>query len=506
MRKFPSNWLGVVLLIGLALVTVQCSGGGGSGGGVMDVVAFSATLQSPRVYLNDEIVSEFTQGVDPQTVFSGIYIYPSVSAGAKRAQGQWRVEGKSAIFTPTLPTNTNYTNGGFVPNTEYTICVPMAGDACSVHIQNVPGLRSTSGRGMALNRVEQFLTVDLQTQDPFRPEVAPQRPSITSVDVIDSEGVQQQLNPITNLYSNVVWTASVLTTMVGNPATTMTPVLPPRAQSVPRYEWVNTPLTKSVSSNFTLPGDVISYDPLTIVMRNPSQPIVPGEFENTGGLLVIRDSSNPPIQAQWAIDTNTATVITTKANSGRDITKVPYKTPPLVATVDQGITRQVAPGDINEGSELKVTFNEPITPPLLSSFVMYKVSDSPQGLQFAVIPAGSTLVGSSRPGITYEVVNNQSVVTLRPKPRFPQSKPGDPATIVLWMATAQLDNAADPVKKSNGIRDLNDFPLAYPVQSGWLIATDDQGLPGYTGYIEGFDYINSNVPSPGNIQDRKSVV
>jgi hypothetical protein len=49
--KMDSNLrsaLSVLLLTGLALCAVRC-GGGGSGGGDLDVVAFSATLQSPRV-------------------------------------------------------------------------------------------------------------------------------------------------------------------------------------------------------------------------------------------------------------------------------------------------------------------------------------------------------------------------------------------------------------------------------------------------------------------------
>ena len=35
--------------------------------------------------------------MDPATVLTGVYIYPSVSAGAKRAQGEFRVEGNKVI-------------------------------------------------------------------------------------------------------------------------------------------------------------------------------------------------------------------------------------------------------------------------------------------------------------------------------------------------------------------------------------------------------------------------
>ena len=100
------------------------SSSSGEGGGDFDVVSFSATQQSARVYLNDSIIVEFNQPVDPQTVFSGVYIYPSVSAGAKRAQGTYTVDGNRVIFTPNLPTDPSFTDGGFTPNTEYTICIP----------------------------------------------------------------------------------------------------------------------------------------------------------------------------------------------------------------------------------------------------------------------------------------------------------------------------------------------------------------------------------------------
>jgi len=96
---------GTALLLGLTLCLGRCSGGGGgSGGGFLDVVSFSATLQSPRVYLNDSIEIVFNQPVDARTVFSGVYIYPSVSAGSKRARGEYR---------PCPPIRTSRTAGSF---------------------------------------------------------------------------------------------------------------------------------------------------------------------------------------------------------------------------------------------------------------------------------------------------------------------------------------------------------------------------------------------------------
>jgi len=92
-RGVPGSRLYIaVLLIGLALVCIQCTGssGGSGGGGFFDVLNFSATKQSPRVFLNDAIEILFSDSVDPKTVFSGIYIYPSASAGAKRARGEFK--------------------------------------------------------------------------------------------------------------------------------------------------------------------------------------------------------------------------------------------------------------------------------------------------------------------------------------------------------------------------------------------------------------------------------
>ena len=96
-----NRWFRTMLILGLALVCIQCTGGSGGGsGGSFEVLDFSATLQSPRVYLNDSIEIVFSEDVDPRTVFSGIYIYPSSGAGSRRAFGNYTVKGNRVIFTP----------------------------------------------------------------------------------------------------------------------------------------------------------------------------------------------------------------------------------------------------------------------------------------------------------------------------------------------------------------------------------------------------------------------
>ena len=501
-RGVPGSRLYIaVLLIGLALVCIQCTGssGGSGGGGFFDVLNFSATKQSPRVFLNDAIEILFSDSVDPKTVFSGIYIYPSASAGAKRARGEFKVEGNKVIFTPQLPTDPNFTNGGFMPDTEYTICVPMANDSCSVFIQNSPGVRSTGGRGVTNTRVENFLTVKVSGgTTAFRPELAPQRPEIVKVEVHDANGVEQALNPITNLISGWTWQSGILSTITATPATT---VIPGTNQVVPRYQYVPTMLTKKVTSSINLTANVVSKSPLAVTVSNPSQPIAMNDFQDKGGVLTIRDSSTPPVTASWAIDYNTPSQIVTLANSGPNIDKVAFQTPPYTMEISQGITRQVAPGDINTGSEVKITFSEALNPlaSTLDNFVMYRVSDSPGGLQYAVVPPGSTLQSSSRQGLSHDIVDGKSVVTLRPKTSFPQSKPNEPATIVVIMKTAQDENSVPPVSKNSFLRDLNNYPLAYPVKTGWILNLDARKNATTVAYIQSLPYLNAK-PWPENIQ------
>ena len=62
-RGWRTGLTSTALLFALAGFFGQCSGGGGGGGGAFDVLGFSTTLQSPRVYLNDPIEIVFNQPV-----------------------------------------------------------------------------------------------------------------------------------------------------------------------------------------------------------------------------------------------------------------------------------------------------------------------------------------------------------------------------------------------------------------------------------------------------------
>ncbi len=490
------NTGGLILLLGLAVCGFQCNGSsGGSGSGSFDVVSFSATKQSPRVYLNDAIVIMFSEEVDAQTVQGGIYIYPSAQAGATRANGEWKVEGKKVTFTPRLPTDPNFSNGGFVPNTEYTICVPRPNDSCSVFIQNSPGLRSKGGRGVSLTRTESFLTVQIGGQgSAFRPEAVPTRPEIESMSVIDASNVTQALNPIYNLISGQTFNAGVLTKVTATPSTTM---------GVPNYNYTAFPLTKMVTSTINLTSNIISKNPLRVTLSSPSQPMATDEFKNAGGVLTIRDASvSPPLEASWAIDSNTTTDIVTLAGSGPDFDQVGFSAAgPFTAIVTQGITRQVAPGDVTQATAIQVNFSEAINPlaVALKNFTMYQVTDSINGLQYAAVAPASTLQGAGRQGITHTVVDSKSIVTLKPKSSFPQSKPGIPATIVVMVNTAQGDNYVAPGVKNDGARDLNNFPLAYPKRTGWVLGVDANQNVTTVAHIQSLGYTNNN-PAPANVQ------
>jgi len=483
------------LLLVLAAVLTQCSGGGGGSDPGFDVIGFSATAQSPRLYLNDPIEIVFSDAVDPRTVFSGIHIYPSVSAGAKRAAGEFRVDGKRVIFTPRLPSDPTFTDGGFLPATEYTICVPLPDGSCSVYIQRSPGVRSLRGRGVPTTRTETFRTVvGGSAADLFRPEVAPRRPEVLEVAVKDAVGVEQRLNPIVNLVSGQRFEAGVLTTVAATPPST---IAPGSGVEVPAYRYAITPLTASVSATIDPDRDVLSRQPLTIRLTGPSRPIEPDEFTDRGGVLTLRDASDPPVEATWAVDSNTEQVVVTHAGSGPGFDEVGFERPPLTLELSQGITRQVAPGDAREATEVRITFDEPLNPLSVKAenFALYHVTDEPpQGLRYETIPLASTLMGAARRGITHEVVDGRSVVTLRPRTGFPRSRPGAPAIVVIGLRTAQTDNSAVPAAKFTGLRDLNDFALAYPRRTGWIDRLDARGRRVTVGYIHPLPYQNASSP------------
>ena len=481
--------LGTALLVGLTLIMTHCGGGGSSGGGSFDVVEFSASLQTQRVYLNDPIVITFSQPVDPQTVYSGLYIYPSASAGSKRAQGEFQVDGNKVTFRPNLPTDNEFTNGGFVPDTQYTICVPAPNASCSVYIQNSPGLRTAAGRGITTTRTESFRTrVVNGGQGAFRPEVPARRPEVVQMVVADAEGVTQVLNPIINLIHNQEFVTGILSTVVTTPSTL----------AIPQYHYTPTVLVKKVTAS--VQGD--PGNPYRFILSNPSQAITPDEFKDRGGLITIRDSSTPePVEASWAIESNGTSDVIGFASSGPKFSEAGFTTPPFTAEISQGLTRQVAPGDVNAASEIKITFSEALSPltVTLDNFKMYRLTDTTSALQFDEIAPGSTLTGSQRPGITHEVTNGQSVVTLRPKASFPLSKPGETATVVVWINTNQLDNSVPPAVKAEGVRDLNNYALAYPKRTGWVLAMDAASKVTTVAYIDPLPYTNGN-PSPANIQ------
>jgi len=477
----------------------RCRGGGGGGGGAFDVVSFSATQQSPRVYLNDRIEILFNQPVDPRTVFSGVFIYPSLSAGAKRARGEFRVEGAKVVFIPAIPTDPGYLNGGLQPDTEYTICVPSVRSACSVYLPGSPGLRSASGRGLSATRTERFLTVRASgSSGVFRPEIAPRRPAVVGVTVNDSAGVEQKLNPIVNLVAGQTWRAGIYTLTPSTPSTTL---IPGENRRVPRSHYRATTLDRKVEGRFDPGAHIITRDPLKVVWDNPTQPIEENEFKDTGGVLTIRDSSSPPIEASWAVASNTATEVETIPDSGPRLDAVGFKQEPFTIELTQGITRQVAPGDLKSATKVRIAFDEALNPATvtLDHFQMWKILEENGQLRFEAIPAASTLTGSPRQGITHEVIGGCSVVTLRPKTSFPKSRPGRPATVGVPMRTAQPLNWVDPAPKGFGIRDLNEFPLAYPVRTGWVLNVDANNRGSTVAYHDPLAYTNAK-PFPENTE------
>jgi len=316
--------------------------------------------------------------------------------------------------------------------------------------------------------------------------------------VRDAAGVTQVLNPIVNLVSGQPWKAGVYTTRSGSPATTL---IPGTNRWVPRLEHQVRLLERKVTGPFDPQVHLLFRDPLAVIWDNPRQPILPNEFKDAGAVLTIRDASDPPVEASWAVDYNTERLVVALANSGPDLSKVPFQQGPYTVEVAQGITRNVAPGDVQFVTEVQIEFDEALDPTWLqiSDFQMWSATDTPSGLQFTVVPPASTLRGAYRQGITHEIQDGRSVVTLRPKSAFSPAWPGRSETIVLTLNTAEPGNAAPPARVKAGLRDLNGFALAYPMRTGWVLNVDASNNPTTVAYVEPLEYRNQH-PFPGNIE------
>jgi len=167
-----ARWLaslpGSAALCSLILLT-GCSGGGGSGsgGGAFAVVDVNVNPFSLAA-LNQTIVVRFTQDIDPSTILTGVLIYESSSNGAVHARGLRQAVGKEFRFFPDLPTRTDYSDAGLLPNTQYTLCVPREGFVCASRLPPPqPAIQAQSGKKLTRTFTVDFRTLPSGPNPPF---------------------------------------------------------------------------------------------------------------------------------------------------------------------------------------------------------------------------------------------------------------------------------------------------------------------------------------------------
>jgi hypothetical protein len=167
-----ARWLasltGSAALLSLILLA-GCSGGGSGGGssGPFNVVDVNVNPFSLAA-LNQTIVVRFTQEIDPATILTGVLIYETSSNGAVHARGLRQAVGKEFRFFPDLPTRTDFSDAGLLPNTQYTLCVPKEGFVCANRLPPPqPPIQASSGKKLARTFTVEFRTLPAGPNPPF---------------------------------------------------------------------------------------------------------------------------------------------------------------------------------------------------------------------------------------------------------------------------------------------------------------------------------------------------
>ncbi len=187
------NGLGAVIL----LSAISCGGGGGGGGsGSFEVVGASAQnvglLPQSGLFLNQRLIFEFTDDVDPRTVRPETFRIRLGPRFSMQADGDFLVGGTQVTFVPRLPTQGNLGDAGLMRASTYRIEIQGS--------PNTDVVKSESGRPLASTFVTTFST---RGDPPLLADVIPGSPRVTGV-LLDLNGdgeisgnglCQQQVQP-----------------------------------------------------------------------------------------------------------------------------------------------------------------------------------------------------------------------------------------------------------------------------------------------------------------------
>ena len=184
-----------------ALVALASCGGGGSAPGETGgdfIVLSTEPVDNGQLFLNDPIRIDFSTKVDlgsvDLTTFS-FQVFDQIGQPiAEPVAGDFSIgtspgddlPGRRLLFSPVLPTNNLYTNGGFRPGRTYE--VQLVGG----NVNNNTVIRDQSGQGLTLPRTFRFETADETTPSALFRNTAPGGPKRSAFEIApapDTSGV-----------------------------------------------------------------------------------------------------------------------------------------------------------------------------------------------------------------------------------------------------------------------------------------------------------------------------
>jgi len=172
--------LGIALAVAAVSTIAGCGGSSGGGGSSLDLVGVVAEglglLPQTSLYLNNRLLMEFTNDIDPASVTPQtlkVLIGPDYNASAEGVVG---VTGKRIIFIPKLPTEPDLSDSGFVADTAYRLVIRGLPDL------NI--IRSKNGKPLAKTYTFDFKTRDFE---PYFSDFVPGPPSVLGL-MIDLNG------------------------------------------------------------------------------------------------------------------------------------------------------------------------------------------------------------------------------------------------------------------------------------------------------------------------------
>ncbi len=204
-------------ILSLGMLTACGSGGSGPGpdgtGQGLELVKFHQD-GIDTVAGNTILRVDFSEPIDPNTVFSGSFVVKEGSSFGLQVPGTTYVVGSSIFFEPQLPSNCDLSDAGFKPGTDYRILITGHPEEFAVKNTRGQPLSRTLNMGFTTRPEGGVLPV-------FEDQIAGVGPTVTAMTPVDgaqavsvATGNQIVLDISENLDPCTVTTDSVILTMV----------------------------------------------------------------------------------------------------------------------------------------------------------------------------------------------------------------------------------------------------------------------------------------------------